>query len=84
VGWRNWLAIGFGLIGVVVMLRPSASSFVTVGALAALMAAVAYALSVMALRVITRTDSTTAVVMWTVGLMTLMTGHRGRSWLGSC
>ena len=74
VGWRNWLAIGFGLIGVVVILRPSASSFITVGALAALISAVAYALSVMALRVISHTASTTAVVMWTVGLMTVMTG----------
>ena len=74
VGWRNWVAIGIGLAGVVVILRPSASSFITVGALAALVAAIAYALSVMALRVIAHTDSTTAVVMWTVGLMTVMTG----------
>ena len=74
VGWRNWVAIGCGLIGVVVILRPSASSFITVGALAALIAAVAYALSVLALRAIAHTDSTTAVVMWTVGLMTVFTG----------
>jgi drug/metabolite transporter (DMT)-like permease len=74
VGWRNWVAIGVGLIGVVVILRPSASSFVTVGALAALIAAAAYALSVVALRAIAHTDSTTRVVMWTVGLMTVITG----------
>ena len=74
VGWRNWVAIAFGLIGVVVILRPSATSFVSVGALAALVAATAYALSVLALRAIAHTDSTTAVVMWTVGLMTVITG----------
>ena len=74
VGWRNWIAIGVGLIGVVVILRPSASSFVTLGALAALIAAAAYALSVLALRAIAHTDSTTRVVMWTVGLMTVITG----------
>jgi len=74
VGWRNWIAIGVGLVGVVVMLKPSASGFVTVGAIAALVAATAYALSVLALRVITRTDSTTSVIVWTVGLMTLITG----------
>ena len=74
VGWRNWAAIGFGLVGVVVILRPSASSFITLGALAALAAATAYALSVLALRAIAHTDSTTAVVMWTVGLMTVITG----------
>ena len=74
VGWRTWIAIGIGLIGVVVILRPSASSFVTFGALAALIAATAYALSVLALRAIAHTDSTTRVVMWTVGLMTVITG----------
>jgi drug/metabolite transporter (DMT)-like permease len=74
VGWRNWIAISVGLVGVVVMLRPSASSFVTVGALAALVAALAYALSVIALRVIAHTDSTTSVIVWTVGLMTVITG----------
>jgi drug/metabolite transporter (DMT)-like permease len=74
VGWRNWIAISVGLVGVVVMLRPSASNLVTVGALAALVAATAYALSVIALRVIAHTDSTTSVIVWTVGLMTVMTG----------
>jgi drug/metabolite transporter (DMT)-like permease len=74
VGWRNWVAISVGLVGVVVMLRPSASNLVTVGALAALLAATAYAVSVIALRVIAHTDSTTSVIVWTVGLMTVMTG----------
>jgi drug/metabolite transporter (DMT)-like permease len=74
VGWRNWIAISVGLVGVVVMLKPSASSLVTLGALAAFVSATAYALSVILLRVITRTDTTTSVIVWTVGLMTLMTG----------
>jgi drug/metabolite transporter (DMT)-like permease len=74
VGWRNWAAIAVGLIGVVVILRPSASGIVSVGSLAMLISATAYALGVIALRVITRTDSTTSVVVWTVGLMSVMTG----------
>jgi drug/metabolite transporter (DMT)-like permease len=74
VGWRNWMAIGVGLIGVLVMLKPTASGFVTLGSLAAAVSVTAYALSVIALRVISRTDSTTSVIVWTVGLMTLMTG----------
>jgi drug/metabolite transporter (DMT)-like permease len=74
VGWRNWIAISVGLVGVVVMLRPSASSLMTVGAFAALVAATAYALSVIALRVIAHTDTTTSVIVWTVGLMTVITG----------
>jgi drug/metabolite transporter (DMT)-like permease len=74
VGWRNWIAIGVGLVGVVIILRPSTTGLVTLGALAALVSATAYALSVIALRVIARTDTTTSVIVWTVGLMTLMTG----------
>jgi drug/metabolite transporter (DMT)-like permease len=74
VGWRNWIAISVGLVGVVVILRPSASSLVSVGALAALVAATAYALSMIALRAIAHTDSTTSVIIWTVGLMTVITG----------
>jgi drug/metabolite transporter (DMT)-like permease len=74
VSWRQWVAISVGLVGVVVILRPSASNVVTFGAVAALISATAYALSVIALRVITRTDSTTSVIVWTVGLMTVITG----------
>jgi drug/metabolite transporter (DMT)-like permease len=39
-----------------------------------LVAATAYALSMTALRVISHTDSTTSVIVWTVGLMTVITG----------
>jgi len=74
LSWRNWLAILLGLLGVVIMLRPSASSMASLGALAALVGAIAYALSGIAVRVLTRTDTTVSVVFWTVGLMTLFTG----------
>ncbi len=73
VGWRNWVAIVIGLVGVLIILRPSASGIATIGALAALFSATAYAFSAIALRVITRTDTTSSVVFWTVGLMTLFT-----------
>lgn len=74
LSWRNWLAILLGLLGVIIMLRPSASSMASLGALAALVGAFAYALSGIAVRVLTRTDTTVSVVFWTVGLMTLFTG----------
>jgi drug/metabolite transporter (DMT)-like permease len=72
VGWRRWLAICVGLIGVVTMLRPSASSLVSLGAVAALIAAIGYAFNAIALRVITRTDTTASVVFWMIGIMTLL------------
>lgn len=73
VDWRNWLAILAGLAGVLTMLRPSASGLNGFAALAALVGAIAYALSAIAVRVLTRSDTTVSVVFWTVGLMSLFT-----------
>jgi drug/metabolite transporter (DMT)-like permease len=71
IDWRNWTAILAGLVGVLIMLRPSASGLSTLGTLAALIGAIAYALSAIAVRVLTRSDTTVSVVFWTVGLMTV-------------
>jgi drug/metabolite transporter (DMT)-like permease len=71
--WRNWLAILVGLAGVLVMLRPTASGLASLGAVAALIGASAYALSGIAVRVLTRTDTTVSVVFWTISLMTVFT-----------
>ena len=70
--WRNWLAILVGLAGVLVMLRPSTSGLASFGAVAALVGATAYALSGIAVRVLTRTDTTVSVVFWTISLMTVI------------
>jgi len=72
VGWRRWAAISVGLIGVFTMLKPSASSFVSLGAVAALVSAAGYAFNAIALRIITRTDSTVSVTFWMISLMTVM------------
>lgn len=72
--WRNWLAIVVGFAGVLTMLRPSTTGLASVGALAALVGATAYASSAIAVRVLTRTDTTVSVVFWTIGLMTVIAG----------
>jgi drug/metabolite transporter (DMT)-like permease len=72
VGWRRWVAICVGLVGVITMLHPSASSLVSLGAVAAFIAATGYAFNAIALRVITRTDTTASVVFWMIGLMTVL------------
>jgi len=54
--------------------RPSASGLSTFGTLAALIGATAYAVSGIAVRVLTRSDTTVSVVFWTVGLMTVFSG----------
>ena len=56
VGRRQWLAIGGGFLGVLVILRPGVG-MVDVGALFALEAAVTYALNGLALRKLGRTDA---------------------------
>ncbi|HEV8019273.1 MAG TPA: DMT family transporter [Steroidobacteraceae bacterium] len=71
INWRNWLAILVGLGGVLTMLRPTASGLSTFGTLAALVGATAYACSALAVRVLTRTDTTVSVVFWSVSLMTV-------------
>jgi drug/metabolite transporter (DMT)-like permease len=72
VGWRRWAAICVGLVGVITLLHPSASSLVSLGAVAALLSATGYAFNAIALRVITRTDTTASVVFWMIGLMTVL------------
>jgi drug/metabolite transporter (DMT)-like permease len=74
IDWRRWLAIAVGLGGVLVMLRPSAARLESFGAFAALFGALCYAFSSIAVRVLTRTDTTVSVVFWTISLMTLFTG----------
>ncbi|MGH8309760.1 MAG: DMT family transporter, partial [Steroidobacteraceae bacterium] len=71
VGWRRWLAICVGLSGVLIMLRPQASSVLTLGALAALASAAAYSVSAITVRVLTRTDTTGSIVFWVIVQLTV-------------
>jgi drug/metabolite transporter (DMT)-like permease len=66
---RHWVAIGLGFVGVVIALRPERSSFLSMGAIAVLAAAVCYALSNMLGRLISRTESSAALVFWTTAAM---------------
>jgi len=74
VEWQRWVAIAVGLVGVITMLHPSASSLISLGAVAALVSAAGYAFNAIALRIITRTDTTASVVFWMIGVMTVLAG----------
>lgn len=65
---RRWAAIVIGLIGVLVILRPGTGS-ISWAALAVLGAAFCYAGSAISVRILTRTDSTPAMVVWVLLLM---------------
>jgi drug/metabolite transporter (DMT)-like permease len=74
VGWRRWVAIGVGLIGALIILRPTGAGLATLGGLAALISACCYALGAILIRVATRTDTALATVVWTLLTMTLISG----------
>lgn len=59
-----WLAVVVGLAGVFVMLKPSASGFASLAGLATLGSALAYALVVVMVRVLSRTETTASMVFW--------------------
>ena len=61
---RHWWALAGGLCGVLVALRPNQGAFLSLGALAVLGSAVCYAVSSITGRVLSRTDSTEALVFW--------------------
>ena len=67
----HWVAIVLGLVGVVVALRPNQDALFSIGALAVLGAAAAYAVSAIAGRLLTRTDSSASLVFWTTTLLAL-------------
>ena len=69
VGPGQWVAIAIGMGGVLVVLRPTGAGLMTLGGLAILAAAVMYAVSSVAGRVLSRHDSSAHMVFW---LMTLM------------
>ena len=64
VGPRRWTAIAIGLVGVLVLLRPSGEGLVSLAALAVLAAALGYALSAITVQVLARTDSVQSIMFW--------------------
>ncbi|WP_343025040.1 DMT family transporter [Massilia sp. MP_M2] len=74
VDLARWLAIGVGLVGVLVVLRPSGAGFLTVGGLAVLGSAACYAVSAITVRVLSRTDRSEHTVFWLIVLIAIGAG----------
>ena len=64
VATGQWIAIAVGLAGVLVMLRPSGAGWATLGGIAALLSAVCYAASAIALRVLSRSETRESLVWY--------------------
>jgi len=74
VGPRRWTAIAIGLAGVLVLLRPTGDGLLSWAALAVLLAATGYAVSAITVRVLGRTDSTAAMMVWLLVLLAFGAG----------
>ena len=74
VGPRRWTAIAIGLLGVLTVLRPTGAGVFTWAGLAVLVAALAYAVSAITVRVLARTDSNQAMVVWLLLMMAVGAG----------
>jgi drug/metabolite transporter (DMT)-like permease len=71
---RHWVAIGVGMAGVLIALRPDQVAFFSIGALAVLGAAACYAISAIVGRVLSRTEPSTTLVFWNTGMLALGAG----------
>jgi drug/metabolite transporter (DMT)-like permease len=79
VGWHRWAAIVVGMIGVIVVVRPGGegvelSRMAILGGLAAIAAAVAYALGVLLIRVLSPSETSAATMFWALSLTALIAG----------
>ncbi len=69
VGRARWLAVAVGGIGVLVVLRPSTDGMLGLAGFAVIGAAAAYSLSAVMVRVISRSDSSQALMFWMLAMM---------------
>ncbi len=67
----RWIAIAVGLLGVLVVLRPSGSGMLTLGGLAILGAAACYAVSAIANNILSRSDRSEHMVLWLMLMMSI-------------
>lgn len=71
---RQWVAIGIGMLAVIFMLKPEGDHLLSLGALAALVSALCYAISAITVRVLARTDNSGNMVFWLMTLIGLGAG----------
>jgi drug/metabolite transporter (DMT)-like permease len=75
VSRAQWIAIAVGLGGVLLMIAPrGGGQWVSMGALAAVVAVASYSLAAVWIRVLSRTDSTESMVFWFSVLLSVAAG----------
>ncbi|MGI4720229.1 MAG: DMT family transporter [Janthinobacterium lividum] len=71
VSRQRWIAVAIGMAGVLVVLRPDGSGFLTIGGIAILATAACYAISAITARMLARTDRTEHMMFWLMILMAI-------------
>jgi len=74
VARAQWTAIAAGLAGVLLMIAPRGGQWVSLGALAAVVAAATYSLAVVSLRLLARTETPESMVFWFTALLSVGAG----------
>jgi drug/metabolite transporter (DMT)-like permease len=74
VAAARWWAIVVGMIGVIVVLRPTGNGMLTIAGFAVLATAVGYAISAITVRILSRTDSSESMVFWLMFSLALGAG----------
>ncbi len=74
VAGAQWAAIGAGLAGVLLMLKPGPGQLGFAGALWAILAMITYTISVATLRLLARTDSNASMVLWFTAMLAVGAG----------
>ena len=81
VGPRRWAAIGVGLLGVLIVLRPGGEGIISIPGLMVIAAASAYAVGAITVSLLTRTDTPQSMVVWFLVLMSVGAALLGwRDW----
>lgn len=79
----SWIAIGCGLVGVLVVLKPTGAGIISMAGLAILFSASCYALSAITVRLLSRTDSSESMVFWLMlGVSLAATAAAWPAWRG--
>jgi drug/metabolite transporter (DMT)-like permease len=69
VGRARWFAIGVGLLGVLVVLRPTGTGMFTLAGGAVLLAAACYSVSAITVRIVNRSDSLDSQLFWLMAMV---------------
>ena len=74
VGALRWTMIAVGFAGVLVVLRPTGAGVLSLPGIAVLVAAGAYAVSAITVRILGRTDSSESMVFWLMAMLSAGAG----------